>query len=121
MINFLDEDNSDLEKGFFVIYFSIFEIMLSQIEWEEGKTTDDFKKVLSSLVAGFERKMKYIFYFRGLINSNFYARSKILSKIDQKFIEQLPQKNENEVFFSGNMTDEQTIMLINEFSYRLIE
>ena len=120
-LSFLDGDNPDLEKGFFVLYVSIYEILLSRIEWKNSDEKEESKEVLQSLVAGFEGKMKYPDCFRGLFQTNFYARAHVLSKMDKTFVDRLPQKDENIVLQTGMVTDEQTFHLINELSYSLIK
>ena len=116
-LSFLEGEESDLEKGYFIISTSTLEVLLSQISEDK----DCSKKILQSLVAGYEGKLKYADYFKGFgFRMNFYSRSHIIAKMDSSFVEQLSQKERNIAFFSG-MVDEQTINLINEFSNQLIK
>ena len=119
--SFLTESNSDLEKGFFIITVSKLEALLSRIECQDIEK-ESIKKVLLSLVFGYEEKIKLPEYFKGLgFQTNFYARAHIIAKMDSAFIEQLPEKEKNNALYSGRISDEKTINLIDMFSYKLIK
>ena len=110
-----------MEKGFYIIDVSILEVLLSRIEWQNSEDKEAPKEILRSLVTGLEEKLKYVKQFYGLFQTNFYARAHIISKLDETFIERLPQKDENLILFSGFITDEQTFNLINEWSHQFIK
>ena len=119
-LSFLDGENSDFQKGLFIINVSILEVLFSRIELQNSEDKEAPKAVLQSLVAGWEEKMKYPKIFQGLFTTNYYARARIISKLDETFIERLPDKDENMVFITG-MVDGQTFSLIHEMSFQLIE
>ena len=117
-LSFLDGANQDLEKGFFIISISTLEVLLSCIKWQNS---EESKKVLQALVAGYEEKHKYSDYFKGTgFQTNFYARSHILLKIQPSFVERLPNKDKSGALYSG-MADAQSIHIIDELSYQIIK
>jgi hypothetical protein len=117
--SFLDEDNSDLEKGYFIISVSVLEGLLSRIEHKDN--AEAYKVVLLSFVAGYEAKWEYKDFFKGFgAQTNFFARANVIAKMDKSFVGQLPQKSNNEALYSG-MCDEQSVTIIDELSYKLIK
>jgi hypothetical protein len=119
--SFLDENHSEIDKGYFIISISALEILLSRIEQQEDKGNKQHKEALQSLVLGYEGKFKYVDYFKGFgFRTNYYSRSRVIIKIDKLTVEQLPQKGGSPVLFSG-MADEQTAHIIDELSYELIK
>lgn len=118
--SFLDSSVSDLEKGRFIVSVSALEVLLSRIE-QDNKGTGIQKEILQHLVSGYEGKLKYVDYFKGFgFQTNFYSRSRVISKMNTSSIERLPQKDRNSVLFSG-MADEQTVNIIDNLSYQLIK
>ena len=120
-LSFLDGENPDLEKGFFILDVSILEVLLSRLQWKNSGNKEAPKEILRSLVTGLEGKLKYMKLFYGLFQTNFYARAHIISKLDETFIERLPQKDENMVLLSGFISDEQTFNMLHELSNQLIK
>ena len=117
-ISLLDDKNSDLKIGFFVMSVSVLECLLGRIEHQGN----NLKDVLHSLVAGYEEKIKYPDYFMGRgFQTNFFSRAHIIAKMEPSFVERLPQKEKNNAMYSGMVSDEQTVELINELSYQLIK
>ena len=71
---------------------------------------DAAKEILQALVTGYEGKLKYENYFRGIgFRSNVYSRAHVVSEMSN----QLFQKENNPAFLSG-MADESTIKIIDE-------
>jgi hypothetical protein len=117
----LDEQISDLEKGYFIISVSALEVLLCRIEWQNRIVKEVHREILQHLVSGYEGKCKYADYFKGFgLQTNFYSRSHVISKLNKQGIELLPQKGKNTILFSG-MADEQSVNLIDELSYQLIK
>jgi len=116
---FLDTTKNRI--GAFVISVSVLEGLLSRIE-RQDHLEDNLKEVLQALVVGYDIKVKYPDNFKGIgFQSNFYARSHVLAKMEPSFVERLPKKEKNGAFYSGMVSDEQTIHIINELSYQLIK
>jgi len=117
----LDETNPNIHKGLFVISVSVLEGLLSRIE-QHDKGDNNLTEVLRALVLGYEEKMNYAEHFKRFgFQTNFYSRAHVISKMEKLFIEQLPQRKNNSALYSGRITDEQTINLIDELSYQLIK
>jgi hypothetical protein len=118
---FLDEKDSDLEKGYFVISVSALEALLSRIEWQEYTGKETHRNILQNLVSGYEGKCKYTDYFKGFgLQTNFYSRSHVISKLDKLSVGLLPLKEKNPTLFSG-MADEPSVKIIDDLSYQLIK
>ena len=116
--SFLNENKSDLEKGNFIISISSLEALLGQVVQYDNKNC---KKILQCLVKAYEKKLKYADEFMWVgFETNCFARAHVISKMDKRFIEQLPGKDNSSALFSG-MADERTIKIVNEWSYRLIK
>ena len=120
-LSYLDDANSNIEKGLFVVYVSVLEGLLSRIEQKENEE-ECLKEVLRALVAGYEGKLKYIDYFKGFgLRTNFYTRAHVIANMEPSFVERLLQKGNNAALHSGMISDEQTVNVIDELSYQLIE
>jgi len=113
-LSFLNE--TDIEKGLYIISISAVEVLLTRIDDKEI-----IKKILQSLVSGYEAKLNYADYFQGSgFQANFFARANIIAKIDKSSIELLPDKDKNAVLFSG-FIDTETLKVLDELSYQLIK
>ena len=114
-LSFLNDTSITAAKGFFVITLSVLEGLLSRIEEKETS-----KEVLQALVAGYEGKLDYVDHFQGFgFQTNFFSRAHVIAKMDQSFVERLPQKTNNAALYSGMISDEQTVNIINELSYQI--
>jgi hypothetical protein len=120
-LSFLDGKASNIEKGSYIISISALEILLTRIDGQDNEDKEILKKILQSLVFGYERKRNYEDYFQGLgFRTNFYSRANIIAKIDKLSIELLPYKDKNTVLFSGYV-DAETMRVLDELSYQLIK
>ena len=118
----LHDPAPDFPKAPFKSAVSLLEVFLSRIEWDEKEGKESLNAVLQSLVAGFEAKANCADEFKGSgFRTNFYARANVISKMDSSFVDHLFRKEKNSAFSSGWITDEETVGLINEWSYRLIK
>lgn len=118
LISTLDMNNTEIEKGKFIVSISLLEVLLCRCDIQNDAAIN-YKHVLQNLVSGYEEKIKYTDYFMGLgFRTNFYSRIHVISKIKKESLEELPQKSNNSVLFSG-MADEQSIRVINELSNQL--
>jgi len=115
--SFLDEEHSDYTKGAFMNSATNLEILLSQIAQYD---TENCKEILKCLVYGYEEKLKYKNYFGYGFVTNFYSRAQVIRKMDNTFIDALPDKELNPIISSGR-SDEKTFSLIDEISYKLIK
>jgi len=80
--SFLNEKNSDLEKGFFIITVSTLEVLMSRIVLQDGEGKESAKEILQNLVTGYQEKWKYSDYFNGIgFRTNFFARGYMIAKI----------------------------------------
>jgi hypothetical protein len=76
---------------------------------------------LQNLVAGYEGKCRYADYFKGFgLQTNFYSKSHVISKLDKPSVGLLPGKEKNPILRSG-MADEQSVKIIDDLSYQLIK
>jgi len=92
----LNENISDYEKGRFIVSVSTLEVLLSRIDWKESIERKSSKEVLISLVAGYERKLDYVDYFKGFgFQTNLYSRAHVIAKMDSLFVEKLQNKDNN--------------------------
>ena len=119
--SFLNGSSTSLEKGFFLLSVDVLELLLSRIDNNGSEDKKVLKEVLQNLVTGYEKRFNYHDYFKGGFKSNFFARANIIAKIDSAFIDSLPNKELNFVFNSGWVYDEETLRIIDQFSYRLIK
>ncbi|MDR0573444.1 MAG: hypothetical protein LBG96_05350 [Tannerella sp.] len=119
--SFLDSRASDIEKGYFIMSVSAMEVLLASIERSDNTGKEDHRAILQNLVSGYEAKSKYADYFKGFgFQTNFYSRSRLISKMDKLSIGLLPHKDKNAVLLSG-MADAQSINIIDNLSYQLIK
>ena len=117
----MDGRVSDLEKGYFIISVSALEVLLARIEWNNNTGKEVHREILQNLISGYEAKSKYADYFKGFgFQTNFYSRSRVISKMDKLSIELLPRKDKNAVLLSG-MADAPSINIIDNLSYQLIK
>jgi hypothetical protein len=104
-----------------IISVSALEVLLSRIEWQEHTGKEVHRNILQNLVAGYEGKCKYADYFKGFgLQTNFYSRSHVISKLDKPGVELLPLKEKNPVLLSG-MADAPSVKIIDGLSYQLIK
>ena len=108
-------------KGNLVVSISIMEYLLSRY-YSKNDEQDKYKEILQNLVVGYEKKAMYVDYFKGTgFETNFFSRAHVIAKMDRSFVERLPHKENNSALYSGMITDEQTVNIINELSYQLIK
>ena len=107
---------SDLEIGQFVISVSTLEVLLSRIEQKNNEI--DYKKILQSLVSGYEEKCKCPDYFNEIgFQTNFFTRGYMIAIIcEQCFDISSWIESSTALLF-----DKETCDKINELSYILIE
>ncbi|MDR1369701.1 MAG: hypothetical protein LBJ72_06200 [Dysgonamonadaceae bacterium] len=116
-ISFVEGNASDYEKGGYTISISILEMLLCFTDTQG----DIQKKILQKLVSGYENKLLYTDYFKGLgLQCNFYSRAHIVTKILQQNNEQSPIKDGSLVLTSGR-TNSETVDILNKLSYQLIK
>ena len=116
LFSYLDGNHTDAQKGLFMISVSILEILLSRIEYSENS-----KDILQNLMVGYEKKKHYAEYFKGLgFQTNLFSRGHVIIKMEKSLTEKLPQERRDSLFFSGRL-DEESVNLINELSYQLIQ
>jgi len=89
----------------------------------------NYKKVLQSLLAGYEAYRKYNYIAPdGYVDSatNYFARANIIIRINPQSIDMFPNKENNKVFSNGSISlpyegaIEETRDIINKLSYQLI-
>ncbi|GHU59078.1 hypothetical protein FACS189411_15490 [Bacteroidia bacterium] len=120
-ISLLDKNVSNLEKGYYIISISTLEVLLCSLNSPDINSIIEAKNILKSLVTGYESKFVYIDYFKGFgFQTNIYSRAHIISKINNRSIELLPQKSNNSTFISG-ITDDNSIQIIDQLSNQLIK
>ncbi|MDR0796299.1 MAG: hypothetical protein LBE79_09675 [Tannerella sp.] len=121
IFSILDGKSTEYEKGKFIVTVSLMEVLLCRCVEQNDADKEKSKEILRALVAGYEGKLKYIDYFKGVgFRSNVYSRVNVISEISEHKIEKLPQKEKNLVKFSG-LADEQALRIIDEVSYQLIK
>lgn len=119
--SFLEGNNSNVEKGYFIISVSVLEVLLSRIEWPDNNGRTIHKEILQNLVLGYEAKYNYLDYFKGFgLQTNFYSRSHVITKLDNSSISSLPGKDKSSILISGK-ADEQSVNIIDKLSYQLIK
>ena len=119
-LTILDGNDSDTLKALFIGTIAGTEILLSSYETPDSKKENHIE-MLQQLVNGYEQKLMYPEIFGGFsLGTNFFARAKIIVKMDEQMLEQIPLKEKNRVFQLGR-TDETTINTINNLSYQLIK
>ena len=118
--SYLDGKVADVDKGDFTMSISILEFLFSRVQEQNNEGTG-FKEILKALVASYEGKFSRYNDFIGIgFESNFLSRAQVISKMDPVFVSQLPEKNKDNVLYTGR-ANEQTINIINDWSYRLIK
>ena len=117
----LHDPDPDFPKALFIRSISVMEVFLSRIEVDEKEGKESLKEALQTLVAGFEAKVNDADEFKGFgFQTNFFARTNVISKMDPSFVDRLSQKEKSSALSTGQIIDEETVGLINEWSYRLI-
>ena len=115
-LSHLEGNDSDLQKGFFILSIASLELLLSRYHSTEGVQNKLYTEILKQLVDGHEKKLAYADYFQGIEFTNFFSRAHMIGKIDEQNLKQIPQK----VFLQRRL-DEATERTINELSYQLIK
>ena len=119
-VSLLNEEISDIEKGRLLYFISNVEVLLARIG-QDNDEKESCKNILQVLVVGYKEKLNYTDYFAGTgFRTNLYSRATVLSKMDTSWVERLPQRENNPALFTGRV-NEQTVRIIDELSYRLIE
>jgi len=117
-LSLLDGAYSEIGKGYFIISISVLEALLSRCHSQDVQSKNI---ILQSLVAGYEGKIEYQDYFKGLgFNTNFFARAHTIVKISQQYLDEFTMGEMNPVFSNG-WFDEETMDLVNKLSYQLIK
>jgi len=118
--SFLLGKSTDYEKGKFITSVSLLEVLLSQSVLKNETANENSKEILHSLLVGYEEKLKYSDFFKGVgFRSNVYARIQVIYEI-YKNKEAFPLSVNNLAKLSG-MIDEQSLRMIDELSYQLIK
>lgn len=109
----LNEDYSELEKGDFIVSVDMLELILSHYGLQNVERKEIAKKILSSLVEGYETKFRYAKYFQGSgFRINIYSRARIISIMNQSNVTR---------YSETDMTNERYVQMIDELSYQLIK
>ena len=117
-LSLLKSNDTDMEKGLFIIYISALEVLMS---YESNIGEKASKELLRNLVIGYEEKSKYTDFFKGFgFRTNLYSRAKLILQMDKRNLMNLPQTDKNPVFTSG-FTDEKSVEIIDVLSYELIK
>jgi len=117
--SYLDGKASYADQGHFIMSISILEALLSKVK-EQNNNGTRFKEILKELVVGYEGKLKRPDDFAGIgFRSNFFSRVKVILTMDPTFVLQLPEKERNSAL--SGLPDEQSINVIDEWSFRLIK
>lgn len=120
-LSYLEGKDSDTLKGLFIVSIAVLEILITHYDSPNSLTKENNLEILQVLMVGYEQKMKYPNYFGSFaLQTNFFARAKIIVKMDEQKLERIPQKDQNSVFLLGRF-DEPTTHVINELSYQLIK
>ncbi|MDR2773905.1 MAG: hypothetical protein LBC19_04025 [Tannerella sp.] len=123
--SFLDSDASDIEKGRFTYKILIAELLLSK-----APDDADYVEMVRLLVCSREKMPEYPESF-GLYSwdYNCFARAKIMLKINERIIDEIPQGFENPFFTNfpynedkqGNIAYKQARIAIDKLSCRFID
>jgi hypothetical protein len=110
----------DFKKDEFspVLTVSILELLLSHIDWQNSDDTDILKKILQSLVSGYEieRNIYYGVYSHDILfQTNFYSRAHIIAKMDKLSPELHP------LVCCSSFANAEMVKLLDELSYQLIK
>lgn len=104
------EDLSDFEKGDFIISTYTFEYLLS-------RAPNNYRKILQSLVVGYENQLEYSPEYISSLNHNFFARAHIINKMCETCFNEIPEKGSLFAQFYFKETSD----VINNMSYHLIK
>ena len=119
LLSFLEDENSDLEKGQLMISISNLDALLSRVQLQDN-ASDDLKEILRNLVIGYEAISMLGIDNRYLLQFNFFSRANVIIKINEKYLKEIPQGKSNPVFIPQGANSE-TADIINKISYQLIK
>ena len=111
------------DKGNFMIPVSALEVLIKSTI-RNNDAINNYKTLLKYLVFGYETKLKYTSYFGYGFQTNYYARAHLIIKISPKSIKKFPNGDNNPIFicdFSSGEAMNETLSVIDELSYQLIE
>ena len=115
----------DPKKSGWQMEIDILEILLGCYQ-SKNNLKEEYLKILQHLVCGYENRARYycgdnIDYLGCGSITNTFARAKMLSKIDEKFVEQLPFRDQNPILIDGISREIVICMrLLNDFSCKYI-
>ena len=121
-MSFLNSEVPGLEKGKFLIHVFTMEALLTRLETQYDKSKY-FKEILQLLVTGYEAEVNYpeeISFKVGNGSYNFFARAHVILKFCDQCRERLPEDAWNGLLAGGWLMNLETINVINEMSYQLI-
>jgi hypothetical protein len=118
--SFLDSDASDIEKGWFTYKIITAELLLSRCQLPDDVNKDEYTKIVRLLLNCYEKMPLYPESFgRYSFGGNCFSRAKIISKIDAKIYEKIPQGSNNQLF-TMSIPDTNAMRVIDELSYKII-
>ena len=115
-------NSTDLDIGYSIMHISTLEILLSYSELHGNSSKETLKKVLKSLLIGYQEKHNYSKYFRwsGFAH-NVFARVHIILQIDPALSELFNEEYNYSVLAGGRWADIETLNTIDSLSYKLIK
>jgi len=105
----------NVEKGLYICSIFDTELLLSHYQSPDD-SKENYIEILQQLVCGHEKRLMHPEFYMGRV---FYARAKMLVKIDEQNLESIPQGGSNDIFLKGRC-DELTERAINDLSCQYI-
>jgi hypothetical protein len=119
-LSFLNGDASNLEKGRFTYEIKVAELLLGHCQLPDDANKDGYAKIVGLLLNCYEKMHAYPESFGGYaFGVNCYSRAKIISRIDARIYEKIPQGSKNPLFTMA-VPDTQAMRIIDEWSYEII-
>ena len=116
--SFLFEDVTNVEMGGYVLDITMAELILSRYQLPDDADKDNYVEIVQHLSCGAEKMLELQEYF-GLyaLEINCIARAKIMFKIDEQIIDEIPQGFNNPLFtgagYYGDDSEPYMIDIIN--------
>lgn len=110
---------SDLELGYAILHISMLECLLSYAEFYANTSTETQKKVLETLLWGYQKCKDPEYFDKIGFRENLFARANLIIRIDTAWAEKF--KTELRPVLAAGMADADLIDTIDRLSYELIK
>jgi hypothetical protein len=117
-LSFLTGDASNVEKGWFTYKIHAAELLFTRCNAPDSA---DYVEIVQHLVCGYEKMPAYPESFGGYsLDVNRYSRAKVMFKIDERIMDEIPHGFENYLFTHRPIYDDEKEQIMIEYKQAII-